>query len=384
MGVDERVVFVLNPAGGGGRAQSVWDGIRKKLLTPMPAEWRVRPTRAPGDGETLARQAAVEGTGRGPTSLVVACGGDGTINEVVNGLFIPGGGKRRALNAEPGADPRMPALGVVPLGTGSDFIRSLGWELDGVKSRKRDDPEAAMARLGCFKGKPSAEGIPEKASHRRLDVGRVTYTKLDGKGTESRLFINMASVGLSGECLAEKEAGYLPSFVPGSVAYQVYALVGILKHRNRTLRYRVDGAKRWIDAPASTLAVVANGQYFGGGMRIAPRARPDNGTLSMSLLKGFGAPSFVNPVNQRRLYAGDFSALRSSIDEVPALKTLEIDHAKGDVEAQAMRKDPFWWKIVGPSRRQDPSTFTVEVDGEVVGRLPATFEVLPSAIEFRG
>ena len=384
MGADEGIVFVVNPAGGGGRALAAWDALRAKVLTPLPRNWRVRPTRGPGDGEVLARSAVVDGTGRGPATLVVACGGDGTINEVVNGLFVPGGSKTRSRNAHPGADPRMPALGIVPLGTGSDFIRSLGWD---EGPGRRDCAESALARLGCVaEAHRSAKGttLPRKAGCRKLDVGRVTYTRLNGKGSETRLFLNMASVGLSGECLAEKEAGWLPGFIPGALAYQVYALVGILKHRNRALRYRLDGAQKWTEAPAATLAVVANGQYFGGGMRIAPRARCDNGKLSLSLLRGFGAPSFVNPVNQRRLYAGDFSALRSNIDEVPTLRTLEIEHTPDDLKAEPGRPDPFWWKIVGPSRRQDPHTFTVEVDGEVVGRLPARFEVLPSAIDFRG
>lgn len=197
---------------------------------------RTAVTRRPGDAALLSRKALDEGR-----STIAAVGGDGTVHEVVNGLF----------NGI-GIDPRA-RLAIVPAGTGMDFARNI--------RAKRGVP-AAVERI-------------VRGQERRVDVGVVPAAQ--------RVFINFMETGL-GAAVVAREARLSDSW-PGRASFFVAALSAAVRENNMPVQVRVDGQSVY-RGPAVSV-VVANGRYFAGGMKIAPMARMDDGTLDVLILGDF-------------------------------------------------------------------------------------------------
>jgi YegS/Rv2252/BmrU family lipid kinase len=181
----------------------------------------------PGQLGQLAAQAADAGA-----SVVVAVGGDGTVNEIVQGLAGRDGVE----------------LAVIPRGTGWDFVRTYGIprDLDGA---------IAVARNGRA---------------RQIDVGRATY------GEGQSYFANIASAGMSGAIA--KRANETSKALGGKVSYAWATLTVFARWRNDEVRVSVDGEQR---EGRMHDVVVANGRYFGGGMMICPHAEPDDGLFDV-------------------------------------------------------------------------------------------------------
>lgn len=214
-----RPLFVVNPAAGGGKAASAL----ARASFPGPAE--VVHTDARGDAERLACQGGLEGF-----SPVVAVGGDGTVQEVVNGLMrVP--------------DP--PPLGIVAAGSGNDAVRSLGLP-------KHYD---AAIRLAWS----------DRSS--TIDLGTCN----------GRYFLNVAGVGLDTQVAAAVNASE-GRLAHGKLGYIVQALRELRHYVNIDYRITLDGET--IETP-SILVAVANLRYFAGGMKIAPNADPTDGLLDV-------------------------------------------------------------------------------------------------------
>jgi YegS/Rv2252/BmrU family lipid kinase len=172
-------------------------------------------------------QAADEGA-----SLLVAVGGDGTVNEVVQGLV-----------GREGVE-----LAVIPRGTGWDFVRTYG-----IPRRLED--AIAIARQG---------------QARTIDLGRASYRAWAGGEAES-YFANIASAGMSGAIA--KRANETSKALGGKVSYLWATLSVFARWRNDEVRVTVDGERR---EGRMHDVVVANGRFFGGGMMISPEAEPDD------------------------------------------------------------------------------------------------------------
>ncbi len=253
-----------------------------------------------GHAEELARQALEKGV-----ELVVAAGGDGTLNEVVNGLSADFGRAR---------------LGLVPLGTGNDFARTIGVPAD---------PKRAMEIL--------LEGRT-----RRIDVARATV------GEKSRWFLNMSAGGFGG--LVSEKAGeaknlwgplaYMRAAVDVLPDLQAFEASIVLEGLDGTERLRVDTYN----------VVVSNGRYVAAGIPVAPQAEVDDGLLDVMI-----APATTIP------------QLALLVPKVLLGQHLDDDRlifrraARIEIEA-----DP-------------PMVFNV--DGEVLGEASAVFEVQPRALE---
>jgi YegS/Rv2252/BmrU family lipid kinase len=184
----------------------------------------------------LARQ-AVEG---GATQLV-AVGGDGTINEVVNGLA--------------GAD--GVELAVIPRGTGGDFVRTFG-----IPSKLEDAVRVAL-----------------EGRVREIDLGRAVYQAWSGEVGES-YFANIASAGMSG-AVAKRTNESTSAPLGGKIAYLWSTVVVFLGWKNAEIRVTVDGEER--SGPMFDV-IVANCRYLGGGMKITPDAEPDDGLFDVLLI----------------------------------------------------------------------------------------------------
>src|SRR5581483_5136137 len=228
-----RAFVVLNPAAGGGRARRRWPALRAALAAAgVEVAWAE--TAGPGAATALAREAAA----RWP--LVVAAGGDGTVNEVVNGLVDEAGVARAT-------------LGVLPLGRGGDAARNLGLART---------PAAAVARLAA--GDDVA-----------VDLGRV-----EAAGAAPRWFVDAAGVGLDADVAARAAGG------GGTLPYLLGVARAVGRHRPTETVVRVDDGPVWTGAASAV--IVANGPCFGGGMRVAPAADPRDGRLDVVVLGALG------------------------------------------------------------------------------------------------
>jgi diacylglycerol kinase (ATP) len=277
----------------------------RSALGPLDIEF----TRAPRDAERIAREGVRSGIER-----VIVAGGDGTLSEVVTGL----------LSAQLGD---YAAIGLLPLGTASDFARGLG---------QPPDVDAVIERLAA--GKTS-----------RVDAGRITHRTDEGQEVTG-YFANIASFGLSG--VVDELVNRTTKIFGGRMSYMIGTLRGVARYRSDPVSISVDG-ELVFDGPL-TVAAVANGPYFGGGMRIAPNARVDDGFFDWVIVPGMPRLSLLRKFPL--LYSGSH------------VRDPQILQGRGRViEARG---------VAGPIR--------LDVDGESLGALPARFEVLPGAITLIG
>src|SRR3712207_1382739 len=253
-------LVIVNPASASGATGRAWPAIASELRTHFGA-FAVAFTGRGGEAVEIAERESRAGR------LVIACGGDGTISEVANGI----------LRANNGAE-----LGVLPSGTGGDFRRTLE-----IPSRAAD----AARRL-------------REGKTRALDAGRVTFFNSRGE-EESRFFVNVASFGMGGEVIRRvKSREGLPAgaarLLGGKLSFAAAALKSALTFDKPSVRVSVDGGAE------SQLTVanfcVANARYFGGGMKIAPNAKLDDGLFDVVAVGDVSAAKVLT--NSYRLYLG--------------------------------------------------------------------------------
>lgn len=287
-----KTCFIVNPnAGNGDEVERL-----RAILEELPGT-SVAFSEGPGDAEALAREAVRDGAG-----LVVAAGGDGTLNEVVNGL------------AE---DFSRVRLGLLPLGTGNDFARSI------------DVPADLDAALAVLK----------EGDVRTLDVGRA---ELGGK---CRHFLNMAVGGFS-PVVSEKADEAKDRW--GPLAYLRGAIDALPELRNFRAILTLNGAER-IEIETWNV-VFSNGRFVASGIQVAPQSLLDDGLLDVMIAPATTLPQLARLVPQillGRHLESDFLLFRKAT-------CIEIT------------SDP-------------PMAFNV--DGEIVGESPAVFEVLPRALK---
>jgi YegS/Rv2252/BmrU family lipid kinase len=306
--VPSRTLVVVNPRSRNGATGRRWQATEREVRAVLgPVE--VERTRAPRDAERIAREAVRSGCER-----IVVAGGDGTLSEVVEGILAAGLGG-------------YAEIGLLPMGTGGDFARSLGIP---------HDLEGALACLAAGKT-------------RTLDAGRVGF--LDRSSQRARIhFANVASLGISGLVVELVNSG--SKALGGTASFLLGTLRGLARYRCQPVALRVDGVPVF-EGPL-VLAAAANGHYFGGGMHVAPRARLDDGRLDVVI---------IPEVAKLRLLTRLPSIYRGT-----HLEGSEVQLHRGCVvEADA-----------------EPGSVWIEVDGEAVGTLPARFEVLPRALTFVG
>ncbi len=225
-------MVIVNPAAGGGRAARAIPWLRERLERSPDA--RLEVTQGVGDAERLASDAADRGHVR-----VVAVGGDGTVQEVVNGLLGRGGGST--------------TVGIVPLGSGNDLARSLGLP-----------DELATAWRSAVGNKT-----------RPIDVALAR-----NGGGDDRWFASAGGIGFDAQvaaALAKRRR-----WQGGRGGYLLTSLRELRRFENRPVSITLDGGES-LERDVLFVAV-ANGEYYGGGMRIAPGAVPDDGLLDLCVV----------------------------------------------------------------------------------------------------
>ena len=307
-----RTFLVVNPKSASGETGRRWPEIHAEVLRTVGEAGHAF-TERPMHAAELTATALREGYRR-----IVAIGGDGTVNEVVNGFF-----------RHPGGVPPDSRLALIPRGTGGDFRRTFGLE-GGVRE--------ACSRLSVGR---------EGERVRPLDVGRVRYTTPDG-GNGERYFVNVASFGVSGR--VDKAVNASSKVLGGKASFFLASVKTLLGWRDQRVRVRVDGGAE--EALEITTLAVANAQYFGGGMRVAPDADPSDGLLDVTVWSGYGLSDFA--FKARSIYDGSHVRWKGT----------RIFRCKG-LEASSEEE------------------VLLDVDGEQPGRLPARFEVLPGALRLQ-
>ena len=241
----KEILFIINPASARGATLRVWPDARKRIAA-LGVDFDEHVTTRAGEATDAARDALNAGTTR-----IVVVGGDGTLNEVVNGYFDDAG-----LPINGGA-----SIGLLPSGTGSDFRRSLG-----VTNRS-----------------DSLRTIVETKT-RLIDVACANFKDRNGAGA-SRFFINVASFGLGGDVssLVNRWREILPRWIGGRARFATAAIASLGRYKNKAVSLRVDEREVKIN---SNLIVVANGRFAGGGMMLAPHSEIDDGLLDVIVTDG--------------------------------------------------------------------------------------------------
>ncbi|HKR61940.1 MAG TPA: diacylglycerol kinase family protein [Pyrinomonadaceae bacterium] len=309
-------LVIINPTSAEGATADAWPGTASDLSSHFGPFTPVF-TERPGQATEIAAEAARKGT-----RLIIACGGDGTISEVANGILLSG------KDAE---------LGLLPSGTGGDFRKSLG-----IPRRSRDAAE--ILRTG---------------RSRQIDVGRVTFTTSAGE-QETRYFLGVASFGMTAEVIErvkQRDPKWLPfkgpKWLTGRLSFGASMLQTAMESKARRVVVQPDDqAEQHLTLVA---LCIANARYFGGGMKIAPDAKLNDGKFDLVSIGDLGA--FKIFTNAPRLYLGAHLGMQQ-VGHALAAKVVARPATKGE-------------------------DISIEVDGELPGRLPATFQIVPKALRVR-
>lgn len=299
-----RLVLIVDPRAGRGQVGREMPELERRIIAGR-LDYRIVEAERAGHAAELARAALEEGD-----RFLVAVGDDGTINEVVNGMIEDD----RAVAEDA-------VLGVVAAGSGSDFVRTFGL------------PPTATTAVRHL--------LTERLFP--IDIAKATYTS--DAGQRSRYFANIAEVGLGGQVV--RRAAGLPSFLGRARRFLGFWLA-LAGYRPCEVEVRAD--RRQYRGRALNV-VVANGQFFGGGMRLSPRSYPSDGKLDVQVSVGPKSDAFTM---LPRIYQGE---------HLPSENIRELKGSEISVEAER------------PLR--------VEADGELLGSTPVTFTVLPEAIRLK-
>ncbi|HZA48337.1 MAG TPA: diacylglycerol kinase family protein [Nitrososphaera sp.] len=326
---DIDTVLVVNPNSCSGLTGKGWDDLYSEIKEALGTSVEVALTKKPGDGTILTRQFLKQGFKK-----VVAIGGDGTLNEVANGFFEePVGIHSNKINGGPAEFRHLKAInpdaimGVVPTGTRNVLAKSLGL------------PEGVANCCKRFQlGKP-----------KKMDVVYATVTSQeDHLSTTSRIFLNAAEMGVAGEIIekSKKVRQVVNSRIVSTIT-SIAATLPTYQSNECEISIGNNGKKFAIKM---TMAVVANGQFLGGGFKVAPHANMSDGLLDLVILKDSGSLKMIDELINMK--DGDYK----EEDNITYRQTTKLSLI---------------------SKERD---VTVTVDGEPIGILPATFEVIPHAL----
>ncbi len=301
--------IIVNPKSANGRTLKQWPRIEAAIREQLP-EFDHEFTKGPRDAVRIVSDSLKSGY-----EMIICIGGDGTINETVNGFFE---------NGKPIKDNAV--LGILCMGTGCDFIKTAGIP--------KDFNEAVRYLAG--------------RATQACDVGRISLKNHEDK-IEEHYFINITDFGMGGDVVYR--VNNTSKILRGKLSFLWGMIRSQMHYRNQTVRIEVDGKP--IGERKIKNVIVANGQYFGGGMRIAKDARIDDGVFDVIIM---GDITFIESLRWApRMYKGEIIDFKEKV---------EYFHAKQV-------------KAVSDER------VMIDMDGEQPGMLPITLTIMPSAIRLK-
>ena len=222
----DNILFIINPIAGGGKAKNLIPLI-KNSMEKHKKDYDIILTTRPKEAIDIAKDNVDN------YEIIVAVGGDGTINEVAKGIINAGKG----------------TLGIVPGGTGNDMIKSLGISMD---------PEESLETI-------------IKGVEKEIDIGKIN----------SSSFLNIASVGFDAEVIVNHDK--FKGRVKGKLVYILSVIYTLFDYKDKRLEIYIDGEKLEEDI---MLMAIGNGKYYGGGMKILPTSKINDGYLHICIISG--------------------------------------------------------------------------------------------------
>lgn len=282
-----KILFIINPVAGNGKGEEAWQNMTKYLKETFN-DYDVVSTTCPGDAKEIARKAVDDGY-----EAIISCGGDGTLNEVINGVI--------------GTEVKV---GLIPTGTGSDFGKTVG-------IRNLED----------------ALTVIKNGKSTKLDVAKVEY----GSPRQTRFFINILEIGFGAEVMkyvnSHKRSGKY-SFVLG-----ILSVIWKLKKFKAKLDLNGFSEIKTIEV------IVANGKYFGGGMLASPESSVDDGYLDIHILKPVS--KFTTLLRLRDLIKGTYIKKGFSLD----IKARSFNFVEGgnltEMDGEVIGNTPISVSILG-------------------------------------
>jgi diacylglycerol kinase (ATP) len=315
----DKVHVIVNPLSARGRTCQRWDAI-KEIIHHYFTEFKYIFTERPRQATEIARDLLKDGF-----DLIIGVGGDGTLNEIANGYFHQD--SQQAINGDA-------SLAIIPSGTGSDFVRS--------QRIPRDF-------------KRSIETI-KNSGVKTIDVGKITFNfDSAGAGRSGVYFINVADFGLGAE--VSRTVAAVPSSKRGPFSYYLGLLSTIRNYKSKKVKVVIDDIEEISDR--FLIGAVANGSIFGGGMIIAPGAKPDDGYFDLVLVEDMRRFEIIK--SSTRLYTG-------TLPQHPKVKVKRVKNIK-----------------VYPAETDEvpDKTVNIEYDGEIGKSIPAEFEIIEKSVNFR-
>ncbi len=308
----EKVHVIVNPLSARGKTAQKW-GTLKEILKYHFKEFKYVFTEKPRQATQIARELLNDGF-----DLIIGVGGDGTLNEITNGFFRED--SQKVVNEDA-------ALGIVPSGTGSDFVRFL---------RIPREFKHSVALI-------------KDSGTRKIDVGKVTFNSPEIR-EPVRYFINVADFGLGAEVL--RNISSIPAEQRNALFYYKGLLSTIKTYNAKKVRVIIDDKEEICDR--FLIGAIANGRIFGGGMQVAPEAEPDDGYFDLVLVENMKRFEIIR--NSRHLYTG-------KLHKHPKVKVIRARNIK-----------------VFPD---DSEPVYIEYDGEVGMPVPVEFQMMEKAVKFR-
>lgn len=292
-----RHYFIVNPVSGKGRALQLEPRL-KEALEKTDLDWEIHHTKAPGEATSFVREKAAEGPAR-----FYACGGDGTLHEIIEGIM----------------DYPDSAVGVMPAGTGNDFVKSFG------------DPQLFLDPL-------------------RQTAGTVHRIDLIKAG--DHFSVNVVNIGFDCDVVAWVNSHRDNPLCKGAFAYLMGVLAVLFRKLGLELEFRLNDK---VIKERYLLCTAANGQFYGGGFRPAPRASLDDGLMDFATVKKVGRLRFLSLLPSYR--TGEY------IDREDVKDILTFDRCSKV-------------QIIAPEGGN------ICIDGEVYTFTDITLEMLPGAVNF--
>ncbi len=219
----EKLLFIINPVAGRGRSKELISLIEEEMKS-YGADFSIKLTKGPEDAIELVCQSK--------TDHVIAVGGDGTVTEVAKGIIKRGYG----------------TIGIIPAGTGNDFIKSLDIS---------KDPRQALKTI-------------RQAKTKKIDIGLANGHK----------FLNIGSVGLDAEVV--QTAQRVKKSTKSHLSYILSVFIALIRFKRKEVTLVIDGRK---EEKSLVLFAIGNGKYYGGGLKMIPGARLDDGFLHICLVE---------------------------------------------------------------------------------------------------
>ena len=301
----EKMFVVVNPVSANKSTAKEWPQF-DRVLRDSGYEFEAVLTEYPGHATELAGQALKAGY-----KTIMSVGGDGTMNEVVNGFFE---------NGQPISEDSV--LVVFSRGTGCDFIRT----------------------LDIKKGIEDLLAILDRKQVKQVDVGRVNFLGPAGKMVP-RYFMNVADIGIGAE--TANRVNKHSKLLKGLLSFALGAVTTIILYKNKDFEVIIDGEA--VLSERMNSVIIANGKYFGGGMKVAPEALIDDGVFDIIILGDLSKPELIKSFPL--IYDGKHLSH-------PKLKFYRGSKVKVKSGGKGL----------------------IEVDGEIPGSDDAEFEILPKAL----